>query len=167
MDGGDPVTTDIGPAVFSQDRKYRYLLGRQTGPNDQSCLFIMLNPSTADETQNDPTVRRCEGFSALWGYGNLVVANIFAFRSTSPLRLAVQDDPVGPENDYWIMRAAKVADKVILAWGNWGEFRGRGNRVRGMLDAENIEYHHFGLTKANQPRHPLYLRKDQELISAP
>ena len=66
------------PAVFSEDRKYRYTLVREFGADDGTVLFILLNPSSADETKNDPTVRRCMGYTKHWGYRRLIVANIFA-----------------------------------------------------------------------------------------
>ena len=86
-------------AAFSPDRRYRYTLRRQWDDALPYCLFVMLNPSTADATQDDPTIRRCIGFTKAWGFGGLLVGNLFALRSTDPAALYHADDPVGPEND--------------------------------------------------------------------
>ncbi len=120
----------LSPAIFSPCRRYRYLLMRRVSfLAETTCLFIMLNPSTADETQDDPTIRRCMGFARRWGFGVLVVANIFAWRATDPQELHDLGFPhastttitaVGPENDLFICTAAVEADKIICAWGNHG-----------------------------------------------
>jgi hypothetical protein len=120
----------------------------------------MLNPSTADAFQLDPTNRRCVGFAQAWGYGSMVTTNIFAFRSTNPAGLRTTKDPVGPENDEAILNAAKNADLVIAAWGTHGELQDRGNAVRGLLTEAGIELHVLRLTKAGHPGHPLYVSGD-------
>jgi hypothetical protein len=120
----------------------------------------MLNPSTADAFQLDPTNRRCVGFAQAWGYGSMVTTNIFAFRSTNPAGLRTTKDPVGPENDESILNAAKNADLVIAAWGTHGELQDRGNAVRGLLTEAGIELHVLRLTKAGHPGHPLYVSGD-------
>jgi hypothetical protein len=120
----------------------------------------MLNPSTADAFQLDPTNRRCVGFAQAWGYGSMVTTNIFAFRSTNPAGLRTTKDPVGPENDEAIVNAAKNADLVIAAWGTHGELQDRGNVVGDMLTEVGIELHVLRLTKAGHPGHPLYVAGD-------
>ena len=142
-------------AVFSEDRRYRYLLRRQTGPGDAVCAFIMLNPSTADEKTDDRTIRRCVGFARLWGYGSLLVANLFALRSTDPSALHTAANPVGPENDAYIGQVATQASLIVAAWGTHGSLYGRGQVVLERL--RDYPVHHFGLTAGGQPRHPLYL----------
>ncbi len=122
----------------------------------------MLNPSTADETENDPTVRRCIGFAQEWKCGSLEVVNIFAYRSTDPKKLEKVPDPVGPDNDNSILKAAHRADIVVAAWGTWGRVQDRGEAVRRLL--ESCDVHHLGLTKAGYPKHPLYLRADTKPI---
>lgn len=145
-------------AVFSPCRRYRYLLWRVWRPGDKLVAFIGLNPSTADETANDPTVRRCIGFAERWGYGGLVMLNLFAFRATDPKVMKAEPEPVGPENDQAIWNAAMAVDQVIAAWGTHGEHQGRDKRVRGQL--QNL--YCLGTTKDGHPRHPLYLPNDAE-----
>ena len=145
-----------GWAHFSPDRKYRYLLGRRTGDTRRRILFIMLNPGTADETHNDPTIRRCIGFSERWDYGILEVANLFAFRTSYVKELRGAQEPVGTENDYWLLEALQRADKLVLAWGNHGAFRGRSDEIRRMA-LKHAKPFHLGLNKTGEPKHPLYL----------
>ena len=146
-----------GSATFSKDRRYRYLLQRCVGASQSRVLFIMLNPSSADEERNDPTIRRCIGFARDWGFGLLEVVNLFALMSTDPKGLLETEDPVGPDNDATIQDALQRADKVILAWGNQGSrHRERAAQVMKMaLDASTP--HHLGMTKLGFPRHPLLL----------
>lgn len=163
------TTIELAPAVFSPDRLYRYILRRKIASNDRQilrryhfgplCLFICLNPSTADETINDPTVRRCIGYATQWGFEYLEVANIFAFRSTDPKGLYGDIDPIGPYNNFHIYEAAGRADYIVVAWGNNGQLMARGNTVLCNLYFLSKTIHHFGLTLKNQPKHPLYLPK--------
>lgn len=155
------------PAIFSTDRRYRYVLRRRVGLESSTCLFICLNPSTADEVQNDPTVRRCMSFARSWGFGTLVVCNAFAYRATSPRYMMRQEDPVGAENDVQILREAREADLVVLAWGNHGAHLRRSHTLLHYLYENDIEVEGlwcFGLTQQDEPRHPLYVPSDQELI---
>ena len=116
-------------------------------------MFIGLNPSTADEANDDPTVRRCIRFAQSWGYGALCMTNIFAYRATDPADMLVQDDPVGPENDAYLRRLAAGAGVVVAAWGTHGTHMGRHKAVRAMLP----RLHYLRLTKDGHPGHPLYL----------
>ena len=147
-------------AIFSLNMNYRYTLYRRTGPSDSRVLFIMLNPSTADDKQNDPTVRRCIGYAQGWGYGLLTVCNIFALRSTDPKALYASDDPIGSENNNHIITEAKKADLILCAWGNHGSHYGRGNEVIRMLNDYRLHPRCLKLSKQNQPVHPLYQKKD-------
>ena len=146
--------------VFSEDRLYRYrLVDSQAGPGSGTCMFLMLNPSTADEVRSDPTVTRCKGFTALWGYKRLIVANIFAYRSTDPKALKLVTDPVGPLNDEHIVAAAHESERVVLAWGRHGALLNRGGAVVKLLRDEGLENKtcYLKLTKDGHPGHPLYI----------
>lgn len=122
---------------------------------------IGLNPSTADETLDDPTVRRCIGFAQRWGFGGLWVTNLFAIRSKDPS--AIQDtheagcDPIGPENDIRIVGAAQPAGKVVLAWGVHGCYLERSDQVIRLLHNRGVKMAAFGYTQAGHPKHPLYI----------
>lgn len=116
-------------------------------------MFIGLNPSTADEKLNDPTIRRCIAFAQSWGFGSLCMTNLFAYRATQPTDMLAQDDPVGPENDEYLRALASVSSVVVAAWGTHGTHYGRNNTVRSMLP----RLHYLRLTKEGHPGHPLYL----------
>ena len=163
MGSSPPALTRTRPmhsASFSPDRRYRYWLESKLERGDGVCMFLMLNPSTADETKSDPTVTRCKGFARGWGYGSLWVCNLFALRSPDPDALRESHDPTGPENDGQILKCARNADRIVCAWGNHGMHHGRGERVLRMLDADGLSGRmcHLGLTGKDQPRHPLYLK---------
>lgn len=151
-----------GGATFGGDGRYRYTLRRRWALRGDGVCWIMLNPSTADARQDDPTIRRCVAFSKGWGYGWLVVVNLFATRATDPKALRLRPDfyqgeheaLIGPENDTQILRAVAAAKLTIAAWGNHGALYNRGDEVREMLETP---LHHLGLTKVWQPRHPLYV----------
>ncbi len=142
-------------AAFSSCRTYRYALWRIWQPQEPQLLFIGLNPSTADEQADDPTIRRCLGYAQDWGYGGITVANLFACRTSDPAVLRAEEDPVGPENDRWLQVLADQAGLVVAAWGNHGMFRGRWKEVAAIFS----ELHCLELTRLAQPRHPLYTRK--------
>lgn len=153
----DP-TYDTG-AVFSECQRYRYRLWRRwkgPGTSKGRVNFILLNPSTADATTDDPTVRRCEGFARSWGYGEIIVTNLFAFRSTDPAALRDTPDPVGPHNDMNINSTAMRSDLIVCAWGAGGLLLNRAERVCELL--RDFELHYLKLTeRGKQPSHPLYL----------
>ena len=151
--------------IFSHDRAYRYTLWRNWGDYEDDpfpVMFIGLNPSTADEKQDDPTVRRCIGFAKEWGFKSMVMTNIFAYRSTDPKALARVDDPVGPENDSYIAITAKSASIIVCCWGSQGSYRNRGGRIFDLLSSMHV-LNTLGFTKNGCPRHPLYLRKGTQL----
>jgi len=149
----------LSGAVFSRCRRYRYLLWRSFDALAErgSCCIIMLNPSVADESVNDPTSRRCIGFAAGRGFSQLVVVNLFALRATDPRVLCRHPRPVGPANDAAIIEAAVSAELVVCAWGAHGVHRDRDRIVTDLLRRAAIPLHRFGATKAGQPLHPLYL----------
>ena len=146
-------------ARFSPCRNYRYSLWRNWRglfPNARGyAMFIGLNPSTADETADDPTIRRCVAFARSWGYEGLCMANLFAFRATKPLDMMAADDPIGPDNDQALCALAETAGVVVAAWGVNGCWLDRHNEVRRMIP----KLHYLRLTKAGYPAHPLYLPK--------
>lgn len=149
-------------ARFSEDRVYRYTLEIEWGEGSGTCNFLMLNPSTADEVRNDPTVERCERRARDWGYRRLIVTNIFAFRATDPRDMKAEADPVGPENDAAILAAAQASDLVIAAWGNHGTHLRRAEAVRKLLSPMSIKC--LRVSKGGQPGHPLYVSYDVEPV---
>ena len=150
------------------EETYRYLLTRRwddpTGPN---VLWIMLNPSTADETEDDPTIRKCVGFSKLWGCSALSVVNLFALRSTDPRKLYTAKNPVGPENNEWIRNVVKTASFVVIAWGARGSFMDRDYSVLSILKAAGVEVFCLGTTKSGEPKHPLYISYSTKPVKFP
>ena len=149
-------------AQFSKDRIYRYTLWRTWRQGDGHVMFIGLNPSTADETQDDPTIRRCIGFAKDLGYGGVLMLNLFAFRATNPKELKKTNHPIGPENNHCLQRYFDPIGFNIACWGSLGSYLNRGRDVIDMLGEDGLLC--FGLTKNGQPRHPLYLKKDSELF---
>ena len=143
-------------AVYSDCEQYRYLLTRTWGPGSRA-LFVMLNPSTATEVQNDPTVERCERRARALGHGAFRVTNIFAFRATDPKVMRAAADPVGPGNDAAILGSLDWADVVVCGWGNHGLHLHRGAQVTALLRQSGAALFHLGLTGQGQPRHPLYI----------
>ncbi|MFC6636430.1 DUF1643 domain-containing protein [Sulfitobacter sp. JBTF-M27] len=150
---GDAPST----AVYSECERYRYSLTRVWNPAGKRVLFVMLNPSTATEVENDPTVERCERRARHLGFGAFRVTNIFAWRATDPRDMRAADDPVGPENDAALTEAADWADEIIAAWGVHGAHKGRGPEVAQLLESLDMPVFHLGLSKAGHPKHPLYL----------
>lgn len=143
-------------AVLSPCGLYRYKLWRAASRHGSgTCLFVLLNPSTADSENDDPTLRRCIGFASAWGFARVELANLFAFRATEPDAMIAATDPVGPENDRHVLDAARSAHRVVAAWGSHGTHLGRGDAMRALLAPFAPVM--FGLTKNGQPRHPLYL----------
>lgn len=159
-------TTFFGPgaygATFSPCRLWRYSLWRRWSDcaPDHMVAFIGLNPSTADEVRNDPTVRRCINFAKAWGFGGMVMLNAFAYRATDPRDMKRQEDPVGPWNDVAILEIARSVPRVVCCWGAHGAWHGRHGELVRMLQFRELR--HMGLTKAGRPRHPLYLANATE-----
>ena len=145
-------------AVFSPCRTWRYELRRVWDESLPFVAFVGLNPSTADETTDDPTIRRCIAFAKRWGYGGLVMVNLFAFRATDPRDMRAAPSPIGPDNDATLRRVAAEAQLVVAAWGTGGRYFNRDFRVRRLLGPLMA----LGFTKEGAPRHPLYVRADVE-----
>jgi hypothetical protein len=144
-------------AVYSDCENYRYSLTRVWDEKGRRVLFVMLNPSTATEVQNDPTVERCERRARALGFGAFRVCNIFAWRATDPKNMRAQGDPVGPENDATILAGCDWADEIVCAWGTHGAHRSRGPKVERLMRATGLPLTHLGLSKAGHPKHPLYI----------
>ncbi len=144
-------------AVFSICRTWRYRLWRKLGGTGPRVLFLLLNPSTADESTNDPTVARCCTRSIAWGFGLMEVCNIFAFRATDPRDMMAAPDPIGPENDGYIEQAANRAQTIICGWGEHGAHMNRGRHVTGLLRAKGYDLHCLRKNVSQHPCHPLYL----------
>lgn len=156
---GDAAST----AVYSPCEAYRYLLTRVWNPAGPKALFVMLNPSTATEFQNDPTVERCERRARALGFGAFRVTNIFAFRATDPRVMRAVGDPVGPANDAAIRASAMDwADRIICAWGTHGAHLGRGAQVEALLRGTGQALFTLGLSKDGHPKHPLYIGYDRQ-----
>lgn len=144
-------------ALYSDCEKYRYALTRIWDAGGKRVTFVMLNPSTATEVQNDPTVERCERRARALGFGSFRVTNIFAWRDTDPRKMRKAAEPIGPANDEAIREAALWADSTICAWGTHGEHLNRGPAVEQLLRETGKTLHHLGLSKAGHPKHPLYI----------
>lgn len=153
-------------AIISPCGSYRYLLKRPAdsmSPMKSTALFVMLNPSTADATVDDPTIRRCRGFAKLWDCNGISVANLYALRSTNPAALWSHADPVGPDNDSYLWRVAGEYGDVVCAWGTNARPERAAEVARIMRDA-GARLWCLGTTKDGSPRHPLYVRNDQPLV---
>lgn len=169
------TTTDLfleKDAVISDCGTYRYLLRRTWDHNRQRALFVMLNPSTADADNDDPTIRSCIRLCRFWGYGSFEVVNLFAFRSTDPNALLDAADPVGPRNIDVIEAAANRCDAIICAWGahKSATYVQAGYRPWGVMvfdllgNARRPAIFCLGTTKSGAPKHPLYIKTGTPLV---
>lgn len=150
-------------AVFSPCKQYRYLLTRSWGDSKGHVTFICLNPSTADEHDLDPTLKRIVGFITRMGHHRLVMTNIFAYRATDPRDMKAHPSPIGPENDARILEACRGAKAVVAGWGAHGTHLGRAAQVRQLLELNGVPVLCLGKTLSGQPKHPLYLAADTPL----
>ena len=150
-------------AMFDTSGRYRYSLWRVWSSNHPRIAFILLNPSTADEQKNDPTIRRCIGFACAWQFGSVEVVNLFAYRATDGRELLKVVDPVGEENNRFLMQAVERCSTVVVGWGTRGTLLGRDREVISLLTGRNDVYS-LGTTRGGQPRHPLYVRGDTTLV---
>ena len=151
-----------GWACFSKNEKYRYLLGRHISDSPSRLLFVMLNPSTADEEEPDPTINKCMEIARTQGFGELEVVNLYAFRTPHPSVLWQSRKPIGARNDRYIREALSRANKVILAWGyrvsENVKRKKRAHKVMRMVRKFTPRRpYHLGFTKKKEPKHPLYL----------
>lgn len=150
-------------ATISTDGAYRYRLSRRWDHTQPVATFIMLNPSTADATVDDATIRKCIGFAQRWRYGGIEVGNLFAFRATKPEDMKRSPDPVGPEN--WthleaICRGAKQSGgRVICAWGTNGGFKCQDSKfLENCIHQWDVRPMALRMTtKSRKPEHPLYV----------
>ncbi len=155
----------VSAAGFSPCRRWRTWLerrwdGRPIG-SDNVAAFIGMNPSTADENVDDPTVRGCMTRARDWGFGGAVMLNAFAYRATDKMRLLETDDPVGPGNDEAILEYSRRAGRVIAAWGQPPRpLLGRGRQIAAMLAEAGIPLLCFAVNADGSPKHPLYVRRD-------
>lgn len=144
--------------ILSRCRIYRYVLWREwdrLGPS--YAMFVGLNPSTADETEDDPTIRRCVDYAKRWGYGALCMTNLFAYRATDRDLLKGYPSPIGADNDRWLVESAKSAAVVVAAWGIDGVHLQRDQAVIRLLGRKLVC---LSKTKDGHPGHPLYLKKN-------
>jgi hypothetical protein len=150
-------------AEISEDGSYRYVLGRRWDESLPECVFIMLNPSTADGTQDDPTIRRCMSFAQKFGCGSVLVGNLYAFRATAPADLWRADEPTGGDrNTQTLTKLLNSGSVAISAWGAYAR-QPRVDEVLQIPGADRLMA--LGFTESGAPRHPLYVRGDAELQS--
>lgn len=170
---------ESGECIFSPCRQYRYTLWRELGdpmvnqeqPIGSFLIVIGLNPSKADEVQNDPTIRRCIGFAQSWGFRTLCMMNAFAFRATDPKEMKAQADPVGPDNNHHLKQLLFACHNsgglALAAWGVHGDWNDRDMDIEAMAGNLHVPLHCLGKTRLGQPRHPLYLNKTLQPIPYP
>lgn len=147
-------------AKLSKCRRYRYALWRTWDQSKPYIMFICLNPSTADETTDDPTLTRCITYAKSWGYGGVCMANLFAFRATAPADMKAAKNPIGSQNDRWLEKLAHEAEIVVAAWGNDGVHSGRSRQVRALIP----NMYCLKINKTGEPAHPLYQKAHIQLI---
>lgn len=143
-------------ANISKDKIYRYTLSRTWDSKKPTVLFIGLNPSIADENVDDPTVTRCINFAKDWGYGTLLMANLFAYRTTYPKEIYLIDDPIGKDNDYYLLECVKQSDLIIACWGNNGTYMDREKIIKELVP----NLYCLQKNKNGTPHHPLRLPRN-------
>jgi hypothetical protein len=162
----DSVSENLFPDIersgarFSEDGKYRYLLWRVWDESKPCIMFIGLNPSTATAAMDDPTIRRVKGFAKSWGYGGVYMANLFAFISPYPKDLLTVADPI-KDNDIWLKSTALNCKDILFAWGSFPEAEKRAAEVIEMFPNAVC----LGLNKNGTPKHPLYIKANQQQIN--
>lgn len=154
------MTSDFFPnpkgAIFSPCGTFRYALWRIWSPSQKPLMVIGLNPSKAGAVDNDNTITRCIGYAVAWGFGALLMGNLFGFQNTYPVNLFSAPDRIGPDNDLWLTRMRDHAGLYLAAWGRNAEIDlERVAAVRAIFPT----LHHLGFTQDNQPKHPLRLAK--------
>lgn len=146
-------------ALLSEDRVYRYSLSRIWDESKPYVLFVGLNPSMADENEDDPTIRRCIDYAKSWGYGGLKMANLFAYRATLPSDLKKAEEPIGTDNNTHIKDMSSNAAVTVVAWSNDGTYLERDKKVLSLINNPMC----LNINKSGQPSHPLYQKKDLKL----
>lgn len=152
-------------AIISDDKKYRYSLSRIWDETKSKVLFIMLNPSTADDLDDDNTIRRCIAFAKDWGFGGILVSNLFAYRSTKPNILLKCVDPIGNDNAIYINELSLECEITICAWGNGkivNKLLKKFDYYKPLINIKNL--HYLELCNDGTPKHPLYLKKELKPI---
>jgi hypothetical protein len=147
-------------AVFSPCGRYRYVLWRIWDDSKPHAMMILLNPSIADHQMDSRTSKRCIEFAKNWGYGGLCIGNLFAYRSQNPAMIRKVQEPIGPDNDAWLLKLSAAAEVVVAGWGNKGSYMDRARHVCSLVT--NLSY--LRITDKGQPQHPLYLPKDLKPI---
>lgn len=149
-------------ALMDREGIYRYDLWRVWDPALPRLGWLMLNPSTADASADDPTLRRCMGFARQWGYGGVTLRNLFAFRASDPRTLVTAPDPVGPLNDQHLTGEWPSVTMIVAGWGGstYAQSTGRARHVAELMGAAGHRLHCLGVTKSGQPLHPLYQPSD-------
>lgn len=153
-------------AILSKDKNYRYWLSRKWDFSKHSLGFIMLNPSTADSYNDDNTIIKCITYAKSWGYGGIIVVNLFAFRSTKPKELLLINNPIGYENNHYLKQMRDL-QQIICAWGNKPIIQKLKKKFPNYNPLEDIpkdRLYCLQLSKDNIPKHPLYLKKNIQLI---
>lgn len=150
-----------GGAVFSGCRHYRHVLWRSWQPELGCVTFIGLNPSTADAEHDDPTIRRCTRYVSDWGYGAMVMVNLFDVRATQPSDMKRRAKPLSRKNDAALLVAARQAKLIVAAWGGHGQHRARSSAVRELLRINHLTPSCFGIGATGEPLHPLYQRRER------
>lgn len=140
-------------AALSSDARFRYELIRQWDSNNRSVAFILLNPSTADSAEDDNTIRRCVGFAQRWGYGGIVIYNLYAYRTRYPQELKAARYPVGPDNDTWLKKLADSRMDIVAAWG----VHAQNDRVQDVVKLINRPMMCISVNADGSPSHPLML----------
>jgi len=153
------MSVELKSANFSNCNRYRYNLVRIWDNSLPQVGFIGLNPSTADHQKDDPTIRRCRNFAKSWGYGGMVMVNLFAYRATKPNDMMSVSIPVGELNNRFIIHASRQCEKMVACWGTLGSHIGRDIAVTKLLN----DLYCIKKTKNGFPSHPLYLKSDSEI----
>lgn len=168
-EGGD--LTESRVAVFSECRRYRYSLTICWAPGKPVLVALMLNPSTADHLENDPTVHRICERARRGCFGGVLILNAFAWRETNRLEMLKVDDPVGPHNDLFILTGIHLArvsgGRLLVGWGNEGGHRGRSAEIAALLEETGAQAYCLKVCANGQPGHPLYIGYDQPMIPWP
>lgn len=152
----------VADALFSEDRRYRYMLFRQWNALRPTVGFIGLNPSTANETQADPTITKVTKIAYHNGFGGLYMLNLFAIVSSDPDDILRVQDPIG-NNDFHLRYYAHECAKLVLCWGNFKQVGRRAAEVLKLLSSFDWAFHYLTLNQNGSPKHPLYCRDNTRL----